>query len=131
LSRRKLLNAVGNADDLTFVRSWGNMGDALICAGTRQLLAGRSYTEVHTNHIAEACGHTVLFTGGGAWCQPYHQWLPGILAELEERFERVIVLPSSFDVSVDIVRETLAKTRALVFARANLVRADSHPMPSR
>jgi len=116
-SRRKLLNAVAGAEDLTFVRSWGNIGDHLIYAGTRQLLAEIPYTEISVRDVERAQGHTALLSGGGAWCQPFHEVLPAALPLIEERFERVIVLPSSFDVSVNLVRETLASTKALVFAR--------------
>jgi hypothetical protein len=39
------------------------------------------------------------------------------LPAIEARFERVIIMPSSFDVSVPSVRAALATTKALVFAR--------------
>lgn len=116
-SRRKLLNAIAGAKDLTFIRSWGNIGDHLIYAGTRRLLAKIPYTEISVRDIETAHGHTALLSGGGAWCQPFHELLPGALPLIEERFEKVIVLPSSFDISVEHVRQTLATTKALVFAR--------------
>jgi len=40
-----------------------------------------------------------------------------VLPLLEKRFERVIVLPSSVDTSVEEVREVLGRTKALFFAR--------------
>ena len=43
--------------------------------------------------------------------------MPALLPRLEERFERVIVLPSSFDTSVPEVSEVLSRTQAMVFAR--------------
>jgi GT2 family glycosyltransferase len=43
--------------------------------------------------------------------------MPRVLAMAELRFERVIVLPSSFDTSVDVVRAALRRSRALIFAR--------------
>jgi hypothetical protein len=57
-----------------------------------------------------------LLAGGGGWCGAFHG-LPRWLPEIEVRFERVIVLPSSFDTEVEEVRRALARTRALVFAR--------------
>ena len=39
------------------------------------------------------------------------------LPVIETKFERVIIMPSSFDISVPSVRSTLATTKALVFAR--------------
>lgn len=93
------------------------MGDELIYAGTRQLLSEIAYTEVSGQNLDGVSGHTALIAGGGAWCQPYHEFMPRLLPLVEERFERVIVLPSSFDVSVGCVREALSTTKALVFAR--------------
>lgn len=55
-------------------------------------------------------------SGGGAWCQPYHD-MPQYLQRIEAQFRRVVILPSSFDVSEDCVRAALAETKALVFAR--------------
>lgn len=115
-SRRRLLDLLDGAE-ATFVRSHGNLGDDLIYAGTRKLLAGASYTEVEAKKLKGARGHTALLSGGGAWSRAFHKHLPHVLPELEKRFERVIVMPSSFDVSVDSVRDALERTEALVFAR--------------
>ncbi len=115
-SREKLLQAIGESGDVTFIRIHGNLGDELIYAGTRQLLAGVFYREISVRSLGDAAGHTALVAGGGSWCEAY-QAMPDYLLEVEKRFERVIVLPSSFDVSVDRVREVLRSTKALFFAR--------------
>jgi GT2 family glycosyltransferase/exopolysaccharide biosynthesis predicted pyruvyltransferase EpsI len=115
-SRNKLLRAVDGAQDVTFIRGYGNIGDHLIYAGTRRLLAGFSSREVSILGLEGVTGHTALISGGGAWCRPYHdmtQYLPII----ESQFDRVVILPSSFDLSEESVRQALAATRALVFAR--------------
>jgi GT2 family glycosyltransferase len=116
-SRRRLLAAIDGAADLTFVRGAGNLGDELIFAGTRRLLAGLAYREVALAELPRVSGHTALLAGGGAWCQPYHERMPQLLPLAELRFERVLVLPSSFDLGVEEVRYALGRTRALVFAR--------------
>jgi GT2 family glycosyltransferase len=116
-SRSRLLAAIGDDVDLTFVRGIGNLGDQLIAAGTRRLLSGHAYREIGVDEATTASGGTVLLAGSGAWCGPYHETMPGVLAELERRFERVVVLPSSFDLSVAAVERALRTTRALVFAR--------------
>lgn len=116
-SRRLILEQLGAPPDLTFVRGAGNRGDELIWAGTRQLLAGMTYREVDLAGLCAASGNTVLLSGSGAFCRPFHELMPRALAVAELRFERVIVLPSSFDPSDDEVREALARTRATVFAR--------------
>lgn len=115
-SRSTLLSAIGTPDDLTLVRPRGNIGDELIHAGTKQLLSGLSVREVSIADIRACDGDTVLLGGSGGWCGPYHG-LPERLALLEERFNRVVVMPSSFDTTVEPVREALSKSRALVFAR--------------
>jgi GT2 family glycosyltransferase len=115
--RRALLDEIGPAPDLTFVRGQGNLGDELIWAGTRRLLEGHVYREILVDDLASARGETVLLSGGGAWCREYHELMPRVLAIAELRFERVIVLPSSFDVEEDRVRDALRRTRATVFAR--------------
>ncbi|MGH9937965.1 MAG: polysaccharide pyruvyl transferase family protein, partial [Blastocatellia bacterium] len=84
--------------------------------GTRRLLSGLHYKEASILNLSGAGGDLALIAGGGAWCGPYHD-MPKHLPLVEERFRRVIVLPSSFDVTVDRVKKALLKTRALVFAR--------------
>jgi Polysaccharide pyruvyl transferase len=115
-SRDVLLRTIGEPEDLTFIRLYGNRGDELIYAGTRQLLARRFYKEVSVRELAGVSGHTALVAGCGGWCGPYHDMVTH-LPLIETKFERVIVMPSSFDVSMPSVRSTLATTKALVFAR--------------
>jgi Polysaccharide pyruvyl transferase len=115
-SRDVLMRAIGDPEDLTFIRLYGNRGDELIYAGTRQLLARRFYKEVSVRDLGGVSGHTALVAGCGGWCGPYHDMVK-LLPEIETRFERVIIMPSSFDVSLPSVRSTLATTKALVFAR--------------
>jgi len=116
LSRAKLLAAIGQPRDLTFIRTPGNVGDQLIHAGARQLLSPLRFREVDLPEARRSEGEVALLGGGGAWCGVY-QSLPGYLPLIEERFERVIVLPSTFDTKIDRIRKILAETRALVFAR--------------
>lgn len=115
-SRDKLLSAIGQTNDLTLIRGYGNIGDGLIYAGTRQLLGGLRWREVSIRQLDGVRGHTALVAGGGAWCRPYHD-MPQYLPQIEAQFRRVVILPSSFDVSEDCVRAALAETKALVFAR--------------
>lgn len=115
--RRRLLALVADAPDVTFFRHRGNIGDELIHAGTRRLLADVPYREVATWDMQDAHGHTALITGSGGWCIPFHHQLPQVLPLVEERFERVIILPSTFDLAEPLVRATLQRTKALVFAR--------------
>lgn len=115
-SRGKLLDAIGASTDVVFVRGYGNIGDDLIYAGTRQLLVDVEYREVSVTDLETTSGELGLLSGSGAWCATYHA-MPPLLAEVESRFDRVIVLPSSFDLSGVDVRQALEQTEAKVFAR--------------
>ena len=116
-SRGLLLDEIGAGSELTFVRGLGNRGDELIWAGTRELLSGHVYREIGLEDLAAATGEVALLTGGGAFSRAYCEYMPEALAVAELRFDRVIVLPSSFDVGADRVRAALRATRATVFAR--------------
>ncbi len=116
-TRARLLESVGPPGDVTFVRTLGNLGDQMIWAGTRRLLAGLMAREVDVFEAARLRGRTAVLSGGGAWCRPFHEILPRLLPVIEERFERVVVFPSSFDLEVDEVRDALSRSRAKVFAR--------------
>jgi GT2 family glycosyltransferase/exopolysaccharide biosynthesis predicted pyruvyltransferase EpsI len=116
-SRAALLDEIGDGHDLVFVRGLGSVGDELIWAGTRNLLEEHVYREINLEQLSSSSGDTALLTGSGAWCRSYHEWMPRALAIAELRFDRVIVLPSSFEVGEDAVREALARTEATVFAR--------------
>jgi GT2 family glycosyltransferase len=116
-SRESIFEAVGDGADVTLVRGLGNLGDELIWAGTRQLFAGRPYREIGLDELPATRGAVGVLMGGGAFARAYHEYMPQVLAIAELCFDRVVVLPSSFDVSVDVVREALVRTRATVFAR--------------
>ena len=116
-SAKSLLEAVGDASDVTLLRSWGNRGDDLIYAGTRRLLRDYSYRECDIRKLDQTPeGKTAIIAGGGAWCRPFHL-IPEILPAVAARFSRVIVFPSSFDTEEAAVREALSRTQAVVFAR--------------
>lgn len=124
-SRRKILRALEGSPDVTFITNPGNVGDHLIRAGARRLLSGVPYEEVKlgvregygVSGLEALGGHTALVTGGGGWCRPFHRVWPHVFSEIEERFQKVVVLPSTVDTSFDLVREAISGTKALFFAR--------------
>jgi len=118
-SRAKLLGALAGATDVTLIRTSGNMGDHLIHAGTRRLLAGTAYREVSLLNLDGVRGQLAVIMGGGAWCRAY-PYLPKFLPRIERQFERVVVFPSSFEIAERSVRQALARTKALVFARERI-----------
>ncbi len=115
--RNRILVLLEDAPDVTFFRGRGNLGDELIHAGTRRLLSGIPCREVGTWDMQKARGHTAVLGGSGGWCVRFHAQMPAALRQIEERFERVIVLPSTFEMAEPEVRDVLRKTKALVFAR--------------
>jgi GT2 family glycosyltransferase len=114
-SRQLLLQAIGHPRDLTLVGITADRGDELSYAGAQSLLADRIYREVGAEQLCQATGDTVLL-GCGAFTRPLQESLPRALAVATQRFARVIVLPSHFDVSEDRVRDALGRSRATVFA---------------
>ena len=81
-SRVELLAALQGAGSVTFIRSWGNIGDELIYAGTRQLLVGVPHVEVSVRDVDEVEGELGVLSGGGAWCEPFHEVLPAALPRI-------------------------------------------------
>ncbi|MGB7292460.1 MAG: polysaccharide pyruvyl transferase family protein [Thermodesulfobacteriota bacterium] len=130
-NRKKLLDLLEGSSDITFIRGLGNIGDRLIYAGTRQLLSNHNYKEISVLKLSGINGHTALISGSGSWCKVHHG-MPKFLPIIEELFERVIILPSSFDTSVELVKHALLNTKAIVLAREevsyqqihNICRAD-------
>lgn len=118
-SRRKLLKTLSGANDITLIRPYGNIGDDLILAGTRQLLCGADYSEISLSHLQSVHGHTAILAGSGGWCGAY-TILPKYLPLLETRFKNVIVFPSSYDDSIDAVNNAVKNSRALFFAREEI-----------
>ncbi len=115
-SRLTLLSALAGETDITLIRPYGNMGDHLIHAGTRRLLSNIAYKEVSLLHLDGVRGQVAVIMGGGGWCKA-HSDLPRYLPHIEAQFERVIVFPSSFDITEASVKEALSKSKALFFAR--------------
>lgn len=115
-SRKKILDALDRTGDITLIRGYGNLGDELIFAGMRQLLGGVRYRETGVDNLYGVRGELGLVAGGGAWCGEF-DYMAKLLPEIERRFARVIVLPSSYDPNVDAIRRILAQSHALFFAR--------------
>lgn len=115
-NRKKLLNLLDGSSDITFIKGVGNTGDQLIYAGTRQLLSNYNYREISVLNLNDTGGHTALIAGSGAWSKVHHA-MPRFLPIIEELYEKVIILPSSFDTSVEFVKQALLKTKATVLAR--------------
>lgn len=122
-SRERLLSAIdGNAGGAThprmaWIRPRGNVGDELIWAGTRSFLSGHIHRELDIDELSFEEGDLALIGGGGAWSPAYNEFMPELLTIAEMRFSRVVVLPSTFDVSVPRVRRALERSNAVVFAR--------------
>lgn len=115
-SKKKLLSALEGSSDISFIYARGNIGDHLIWEGAFNLLDGLNYKKVYKNSLSKIEGDTAVITGSGGWCDAFHA-MPQFLKMAEERFQKVIVFPSSFDTSCEEVKRSLSQTKALVFAR--------------
>lgn len=124
-SRELLLGAIADSD-VTFYRSQGNRGDDLIEAGTRALLdgAGIPYRFLYNEDIRQFTGDLLLVGGGGGWCR-FWRHSPSVLIDAVG-FERIVVFPSSYDVTEPLTAHVLKTTPATLFAR-ELVSAATTP----
>lgn len=107
--RRLVLEEIGDPLDLTLLTI---DADAPSIAGAHELLSEHIYRELELESVGRAGGDTLLLLAPGG----FSGIAPTALSVAELRFERVIVLPTSFDPDDDAVREVLARTRATVFA---------------
>ncbi len=118
-TRDTLRTEIAGTKEVALFRTPGNLGDQLIHAGVKALLAqlGIRHTQMHISEAASAEeGDVALVNGSGGWCHPHHL-MPTLIAPVEARYRRVIVLPSSFDVTEPSVAQWLDRTRSLVMAR--------------
>jgi exopolysaccharide biosynthesis predicted pyruvyltransferase EpsI len=98
---------------VSYIANPGNWGDALIRHGTKVFLkqTGIKYHELIVNETAEILneekpeGLILLYGGSGAWCELWNHAYE-IINKLRDNFERVIVLPSTFEVSYSIPNTT-------------------------
>ena len=60
---------------------------------------------------------TLLIPGNAALTKFWHEWLPAVVIKAAGSFHKVIILPSSFDLSVPIVAECLSQHNVYAFAR--------------
>jgi hypothetical protein len=99
----------------------GNTGDRLIWAGTEDVLAaGRlewAPLPVREAGVGPHPGETLVIPGSGAFVRFWHEWLPQCVLDASEVFDRVVILPSEFDVNVPIVGECLGRPNVFPIAR--------------
>lgn len=99
----------------------GNIGDSLIHEGARMVLAASAVaiTEVPVGEIPtiDAPDGTLVIPGSGAFDRDWCEWLPDLVSTAAGRFARVVIMPSSFDLSVPAVRDCLRPSNVLPFAR--------------
>lgn len=122
LYRDSLLSFLGAQCDLYLLTEMrGNIGDHLIWAGTRDLLksARVRYRPIPLHEVGDE-DHprsTLLVPGSGALTKSWHEWLPSTVIKASNSFDKVIILPSSFDLRVPIVAQCLSQPNVYGFAR--------------
>lgn len=127
-SRTRLLDEISGHDDVTFIQLRGNRGDELIWAGARALLRDVDYREAHPDELPREGGAFALVAGCGGWCADFHGFAPQVLQEVERRYERVVVLPSTFDPTYEPVADVLRNSRARLYARDRVSRSLVEPL---
>jgi hypothetical protein len=122
LYRDALLSFIRTESDLYLLTDMpGNIGEHLICAGTTELLVSGNirFKDMPVGDAANAARRrgTLLIPGSGAFDRRWHEWLPDAVLAASNNFGRVIILPSSYDVSVPIVARSLSQRNVYPFAR--------------
>jgi exopolysaccharide biosynthesis predicted pyruvyltransferase EpsI len=99
----------------------GNMGDHLIWSGTEALLAAAdtpferlAMWDVAAGSFRDEC---LVVPGSGALTRVWHEWLPELIMEASRRFRCVLILPSQYDTSVEVVANALARPNVFAYAR--------------
>jgi exopolysaccharide biosynthesis predicted pyruvyltransferase EpsI len=99
----------------------GNIGDHLIWSGTEALLAAAdtpferlSMSDVAAGWFRDEC---LVVPGSGALTRVWHEWLPELIVEASRRFRFVLIMPSQYDTSVDVVANALARPNVFAYAR--------------
>jgi exopolysaccharide biosynthesis predicted pyruvyltransferase EpsI len=110
-----LLACTVGVSDVTYFRTYGNLGDRLINAGARRLLSGVNYTEKDVRYPGHG-GSLAIIGGGGGWCKTWHD-MPPLVRAIEATFDKVVVWPSSFQVDESSVKEWLLETKSTIFVR--------------
>jgi hypothetical protein len=99
----------------------GNTGDRLIWAGTRDVLrAGRlEWTPLPVREVRSGRhrGETLVIPGSGAFVGLWHEWLPQCVIDASDAFDKIVILPSQFDVAVEIVCKCLGRPNVFPIAR--------------
>src|SRR5262249_40982871 len=114
-SRQLILEAVGSPTDLALVLCGKRVAQQFTAAGARALLIEHGYRELDLEGLASARRDTALLPSAG-FCRSDRDAMPRALAIAGLRFDRVVVLPSSFDPSEEFVHRALSRTRGIVFA---------------
>lgn len=115
----RLYDLLKDHKDIYFITGYGNVGDFLIYEGTRQLLNKLHipFKEIHISHAKVHKGELALICGGGAWCKVFNHYMPQHLPVIENNFQKVIVLPSSYEIADPFVSNALSKSKALFLSR--------------
>jgi len=117
MSVEELFSALSDENVFVLLNS-GNRGDGLIHMGGRALLekCGVSYQEIEFGR--EVSGQTLLVYGCGGFCVPYHHNVQRTRF-YTQRFDKIYILPSSFDLSCDEVRRFIAELpkKIIVYCR--------------
>jgi exopolysaccharide biosynthesis predicted pyruvyltransferase EpsI len=97
----------------------GNVGDGLIWSATSDFLndvelPARRVSQLDFSDDDHA---TLIIPGSGAFHRWWHEWLPQVVLDASTNYRRVVILPSSYDLSVPIVRAALSRHNVFSFAR--------------
>jgi CDP-glycerol glycerophosphotransferase len=104
------LKSVGARRPVYFLPGLGNWGDGLIRAGTLKFFDEIGLEYIETAHVSRGKRWlpwkrkgSLIYGGGGGWCNFWSQGLV-TMERISHLFEEVVVLPSTFELTVDLPR---------------------------
>jgi hypothetical protein len=99
----------------------GNVGDQFITGGGNAVLsfAGVEPIPVSVRAISsvEETSSTLIIPGSGAMHHFFHEWMPATIERASNSFQQILVLPSSFDLTVAGVRRVVARPNVVCIVR--------------
>jgi exopolysaccharide biosynthesis predicted pyruvyltransferase EpsI len=102
MSFQPLFDCLMNLPEFDYMPNGGNYGDSLIREGTETFFRMHfiNYKLISFAQKPQATTNKILvFGGGGAWCKNFTH-APSIVAHALLSYERVIVLPSTYELDV-------------------------------
>ena len=104
-------------DPVLLTGTLGNMGDHFMWAGADSALGDLFTSRLDAADLPSSRGDTLVFPGNGAFAPSHHGYIPPLVHMAASRFRNVVILPSTFDVTLEETRDVLRLPNVIPLAR--------------